>query len=392
MVAALNTFTEPRLQGVVRASANMIASAYIDSSRRECEVSGIDVVPNAPAVFLIWAEEGAPYLARTALLRRRLKRLAGERERPSRLLNLHGVARRIEYWLCGSLLESTVVLYALARRHFPEHYSKIVKLRMPAYVKLTLSNQFPRTLVTTRLTGGRAVYFGPFQTRVAAEQFDSQALDLFQVRRCQDNLEPRPDHPGCIYGEMGMCLRPCQAAVGVEEYAAEAARLAQFFTTGGASLLETTRSARERSSEELDFESAARLHKRYERIQQVLSLRDALVRDIDRINGVAITPAPTLGEVILWFIFGGAWTEPVQLRVSAPEGEIVSMDRRLREIATQLSPPCVSFTERQEHLAILSKWYYSSWRDGEWIDFESIDKMPYRRLVNAISRAAKQNL
>ena len=188
-----------------------------------------------------------------------------------------------------------------------------------------------------------------------------------------------------------MCLRPCQAVVGVEEYGAEAARLAQFLTTSGASLLETTRAARERSSEELDFESAARLHKRYERIQQVLSLRDALVRDIDRLNGVSVTRAAAPGEVILWFVFGGVWSEPAPFRVTAPEGEIVPMDRRLREIATQLSAPYVSFTERQEHLAILSKWYYSSWRDGEWIDFETIERMPYRRLVNAISRAAKQN-
>ena len=45
----------------------MIASAYIDGSRRECVASSIDAVPNTPAVFLIWAEEGAPYLARTAL-------------------------------------------------------------------------------------------------------------------------------------------------------------------------------------------------------------------------------------------------------------------------------------------------------------------------------------
>ena len=42
--------------------------------------SDLDSVPDRPAVFLLWASEGKPYLARTALLRRRLRRLLAERE------------------------------------------------------------------------------------------------------------------------------------------------------------------------------------------------------------------------------------------------------------------------------------------------------------------------
>ena len=41
----------------------------------------IEAAPNLAAVFLAWAREGAPYLGRTAVLRRRLRRLAGVAER-----------------------------------------------------------------------------------------------------------------------------------------------------------------------------------------------------------------------------------------------------------------------------------------------------------------------
>ena len=75
-------------------------------------------------------------------------------------------------------------------------YERLVKLRMPAYVKLILSNEFPRTQVTTRLAAGPALYYGPFRTRAAAELFENQFLDLFQIRRCQENLEPSPQHRG----------------------------------------------------------------------------------------------------------------------------------------------------------------------------------------------------
>src|SRR5690348_2848944 len=96
--------------------------------------AALETVPNAPAVFLLWPKEGAPYLAKTALLRRRLSRLLKEREKPSRLLNLRHTAARIEYRLTASALESSVVHYEAARRSFPENYLEVIRLRMPSYV------------------------------------------------------------------------------------------------------------------------------------------------------------------------------------------------------------------------------------------------------------------
>ncbi len=348
----------------------------------------LESVPDRPAVFQIWPREGQPYLARTTVLRRRLKRLLGERTGVSRMLNLREVASRVEYWLTGSLLEANLLFYELAARHFPETYLKLLKLRMPHYVKVILTNPFPRTQVTARLGGGTSLYFGPFRTRGSAEQFESQALDLFQVRRCQEDLEPRPDHPGCIYGEMNMCLRPCQQAVSPEEYRSEVDRLVQFLETEGRSMTEPLAASRDRLSEEMDFESAARQHKQLEKIQQVLRLRDELVSEIGRLHGVAVTASAAPGAVELWFVAGGCWQSPVRFGFEVVEGKTVSMDHRLHDVVAGLNPRKLSARERQEHLALLARWYYSSWRDGEWLAFEDFDRVPYRRLVRAISRIA----
>src|ERR1039457_816692 len=253
--------------------------------------AAIEALPDQPAVFLVWANTGEPYLSRTGVLRRRLRRLIAERERPSRWLNLRHTAVRIEYRLTGSALESSILFYEQARRHFPDTYLRLMKLRMPPYVKLVLNNEFPRSHITTHLTRTAGLYFGPFRSRVSAERFEAQFLDLFQMRRCQEDLVPSPAHPGCIYGEMAMCLRPCQQVVGAAEYATEIGRVAEFLRTDGRSLLESIGHSRDRLSQEMLFEDAARQHKRYEKVQDVLRLRDELARDVDRLNGVAITPS-----------------------------------------------------------------------------------------------------
>jgi len=351
--------------------------------------AALEAIPNAPAVFALWPAEGDPYLSKTALLRRRLLRLLRERERPSRLLNLRHTARRIEYELTGSAFESSVVLYEAARRCFPETYLKVLKLRMPPYVKIVLANEFPRSQIVAHLSRRPAVYFGPFRSRASAERFESQFLDLFQMRRCQEDLAPSPEHPGCIYGEMSMCLRPCQQVVGPQEYAGEVERVVQFLRSDGNSLLESVAHSRDRLSEEMRFEEAARQHKRYEKVQEVLKLRDELARDLERLNGVAIAPSVAPEAVELWFVRQGELQPRCRFSFEVHEGKTVSLDRKLRETIAALVPQTRPLKERQECLALLARWFYSSWRDGEWLAFDSFEDAPYRKLVNAISRVAR---
>ena len=346
----------------------------------------LEGLPNCEAVFLVRAGERSAYLARTKLLRRRLQRIFRVSAGPSRGFNLRGIATSLEYWIAGSGFESTLLHYRLARDNFPDDYLKLVKLPMPAYVKLIQANAFPRTQVTTRLSASRSLYYGPFRTRAAAEQFENKFLDLFQIRRCQEDLAPRPDHPGCIYGEMNRCLRPCQQVVGLEEYASEVERVYGFLKADGATLLHAAAAARDRLSDEMDFEAAARQHGSLERIQAVLGLRDELARDIDRAFGVVVTNAPTAGAVRLWFLLRGCWQPPQDFELS---GISASLDQRLREITAALRPERVGVQERQEHLAILARWYYSSWRDAEWIAFDDLDRVPYRKLVRAISKTVE---
>ncbi len=334
-----------------------------------------------PAVFLIHPRQGEPYLGRTALLRRRLKRLLAPRQ-GSRLLDLSGIAERVEVWPTRARLEQGLIFYGLAKAYFPETYRKIVRLPSPPYLKVLLSNEFPRTQVTSRLSGRENLFWGPFRSRAEAEKFESEALDFFQLRRCEEDLKPNPDHPGCIYGEMNQCLRPCQMVVGPTEYRTEVKRLEAFVETQGESLREAIARARERASENLEFEEAARQHKRHEKLEALLRGASEITTDVRRLNGVTAVKA---GEgVRLYFLLEGIWQAPVEFDMKMQAGE--SMDRRLRQIVEGLPLVKPTLKEREEHLALLARWFFSSYRDTEWLGFVRREDLPYRRLVRLISR------
>jgi excinuclease UvrABC nuclease subunit len=344
--------------------------------------AALDALPNSPAVFVLWPHEGRPHLSKTTVLRRRLQRLR-------KMWNLDRTLARIEYRLTASGFESSIVQYEQARRLMPEDYLEVLRLRMPPYIKVVLGNEFPRSHLTTHLTRSQGIYYGPFRSRAAAERFESQFLDLFQMRRCQEDLAPSPAHPGCIYGEMAMCLRPCQEVVASAEYGREVDRVVEFLRSDGNSLLESIGHSRDRLSEQMMFEDAARQHKRFEKVLETLKLRDELAHEVDRLSGVAITASVAPDTVEMWFMQDGNWMTPQRFGFEVLEGKPAPLDRKLRECFASVTPCRLTIRERQEYLALLARWYYSSWREGEWVGFRSFDEIPYRKVVNAVSRVMK---
>jgi excinuclease ABC subunit C len=388
-------------------------------------------VPPRPAVCLIEtrAAHAEPFLIRTQDLRRRLQRLLGPPDPATKRLNLRELARAIRYRLTGSKFEQSLTYYQIAKNLFPKRYRKLTRLRPPAVLKISLRNAYPRCYVTRHIpvddsgVPAAGAYYGPFPSRKSADAFAEKALDFFKVRRCQIKIRRDPTFPGCIYSEMKMCLAPCFAGCTKEEYDVEVARLVQFLDTSGNSLRTAIEADRESASADLDFERAAQLHKRIEKLDDALRLRPELARRIQDLNAVILQRAAEDQSIAVFAVRGGRLAEPFFLRFA----EIASQPRSAEHIfkdylegaatiqtaqnaeqpapaisvagaknvensaafaqtgdATPARSAVAAREELGEHLALISRWFYSNPRDGE-IFFREKD-WPYRKILRACSR------
>ena len=359
-------------------------------------------LPQKPAVCLIESrtENAEPFLVRTQDLRRRLQRLLGPPDPASKRLNLRELARGVRYRLTGSALEQTFTYYQQAKQIFPKRYQKLMRLRPPAVLKISLPNAYPRCYVTRRIpldesgapTGG--AYYGPFPSRKSALAFSEQALDMFKVRRCQIKIRRDPTFPGCIYSEMKTCLAPCFAGCTKEEYDSEVRRLIEFLDTNGNSLRTAMEDDRERASSDLDFERAAALHKRLEKLDGVLRFRPELARRLADLDAVILQRAAEQQSIGVFGVHGGRLREPFFLHFA----EIASQPRSAEHIfkdylegglpqnagKSVITSLTAARDELGEHLALISRWYYSNPRDGEIFFREK--GWPYRKILRACSR------
>ena len=407
-------------------------------------------VPAGPGVFALRGERDSdqPYLTRAADLRRRLRRLLAPPEaiddqgRPvlSKRLNLRERVRSIEWTITGSEFESLLVLYCATRTFFSaEEARRRLRLHTPYFLRITMTHQHPRVYVTNKLSA-RALpeLFGPFPSRAVAERYCDAVLDLFKLRRCHEDLQVSPDHPGCAYGEMKKCMEPCKGACTAEAYAAEAEAVRAFFATRGESMLADIVKLRDAASENMDFEAAASHHKQWEKVRAAALLADELVRPVADLRAVVLQQAAkrdegegredaatfllehgrlvgperlsTLGVRAVreqTAVGSSLFAQPLMLAavpLDEPAGELASQE--LTEPVSALSPEdraratiarleqrateanTVDATERCDYLALFRRWYYrpEKQRAGEVFLPNPDGSWPIRRILNGAAR------
>ena len=383
----------------------------LDATRKfdpTADADFFEALPPAPGVFLLEMADpaAAAYLAQTADIRRAAERLLRQPDAAAKRLNLRTVAARIRYRVTASKFERSLVLYQQMRALFPQKYRDRLKLRPPALLKVNLRHSYPRCYVTRSIRADQGFYFGPFRSRRSAEAFNQGVLDLFKIRRCKIKIRRDPSFPGCVYSEMKMCMAPCFAGCTTQEYDADVAALVAMLDSRGTALIDPLERDREAASEALDFEKAASLHKRVEKIKGALHGLDEVIHRVDALDAVILQRGAMERLVMIFPLRAGILGRPLAINF-ADASEPRSVEEMLRdalETARETAAPAPNSDaaepateemreiyglsaappELGEHLSLVARWFYSKPRDGE-ILFRQGD-WPYRRVLRACAR------
>ena len=192
-------------------------------------------------------------------------------------------------------------------------------LRAPAFVRFLGGNPYPRITVTHRPSQREADWaYGPFPSRAAAERFADEALKLFLLRRCTDDLDARPqpsrlrllrdeDVPrALLQGLHGRALR-----------ARRPRRSRAFWPRAARAVWSLSATQRDEASANLEFESAAALHAQVQRVEAVRALAAELVRPLSQLRAVILQASANPDEVAVFLFENGRCAARPDSRLSA---------------------------------------------------------------------------
>jgi excinuclease UvrABC nuclease subunit len=161
-----------------------------------------------------------------------------------------------------------------------------------------------------------------------------------------------------------------------------------YFDSGGESLAREISAQRDEASGNLEFENAAALHARLDKLTPVLAQLPEIVRRVDQLGGLMVQRSADEQCVCLFQIQAGIICHPVAFPIRAAEHtKSQSMESRIEAVLSTIPRSAASSSlEAMEHLALLKRWYYRTNRTGEVFFADPKGALPMRRLVRGIAR------
>ena len=273
-------------------------------------------VPSRPGVYLHKNAEGEViYVGKARNLKNRVNSyLVGKGSRDAKTMTLMGEIEAIEFVTTNNELEAILLENNLIKTHQPRYNILLRDDKTYPYLKVTLSEDYPRVVFTRRVDRKKGdLFYGPFFAgtarrllKLVADQFKLRSCDL-EITAGKSALS-RP----CLYYDMHQCLGPCVVGLTTPEAYRDMVDDVVLFLGGKTRQLQERLSERmTRAAEDENFEVA-----RY--------YRD-LIRTVERVQAEQQVASAGEEDVDVW----GLWEEgsdvAVQLFVIR-DGNVV--DRR----------------------------------------------------------------
>jgi excinuclease ABC subunit C len=246
-------------------------------------------LPPLPGIYLHKDAEGTIlYVGKASSLRARVRHYFGD---PSELgpKNRALVAKiaDIEYIVVGNEIEALILENEYIKRHQPKYNVRLRDDKNYPYIKVALTEDFPRVyrVRSFRQDGNR--YFGPYTNSGAVDATLDLMNKLFPFRTCRydgatwapprgTEDDPPPDWKlkrlarPCTQYYIHRCNAPCVGNAGRAEYDAVIRQVVLFLEGKHDEILADLRLQMDAAADHLEFERAAALRDRVRAVEQVL--------------------------------------------------------------------------------------------------------------------------
>jgi excinuclease ABC subunit C len=231
----------------------------------------IRTLPTQPGVYLYKNAEGEViYVGKAKNLRARVRSYLLEASQANaKTGSLMREAVDLDYILVANEHEALALENNLIKQRHPRFNILLRDDKTYPYVKLTLSDRYPKVFVTRRLRKDGAAYYGPYFPGNLAYRIVELIHRSFLIPSCKVDLSRY--HPrACLQYYIHRCLGPCVEGFTTPEAYANAVRDAQLFLEGRSAELERGLTARMMSAAEAEqFEAAARLRDQLSTVHQL---------------------------------------------------------------------------------------------------------------------------
>jgi excinuclease ABC subunit C len=216
-------------------------------------------ISTGPGVYLLKDAHGKViYVGKALNLRARVRSYVRGGDERTQVRFLVGRLADVETVVTSNEKEALILENTLIKQYRPRYNIRLKDDKSYVSVKVTVTDPWPRVLVTRRIVKDGSRYFGPFHHASAVRDTLDTIRKIFPLRTCSDPVFRNRSRP-CIEYDIKRCLGPCVLPVdraAYEEHLRQAMLLLEGRNREVTALL---RARMDAAAEAERFEDAARL-------------------------------------------------------------------------------------------------------------------------------------
>lgn len=239
-------------------------------------------IPKLPGVYIMkGSKEEALYIGKAKNLSKRVSSYFQEgRPKTIRHMSLLEQVKDLDYVVTGSEEEALLYEASLIKENQPRYNVELKDDKSFPYLKLTLSEKFPRLLITRKRQEDGSMYFGPYTHAKLLRNAVGILKNIFPLRICK-----KAGNQVCLAYHIGQCLAPCVNKVNEKEYREIVDELILFLKGRKQDLIKKLTDKMKEYGKNQEFEKAAVIRNRISALSEV---SDKKARDYSSWGHVAV--------------------------------------------------------------------------------------------------------
>ncbi|MFC1979048.1 excinuclease ABC subunit UvrC [Chloroflexota bacterium] len=228
-------------------------------------------LPATPGVYLFKDKSGKViYVGKAANLRLRVSSyFASADTLIPKVGRMMSKAADLDFIVTDSEQEAIFLECNLIKKYHPRYNVSLKDDKSFPYLKVSLSEDYPRIYITRRLEQDGSRYFGPYANAKSVRKTMDLVKKLFPYRSCRKKITGNDKRP-CLEYHINRCVAPCIGEVSSTEYREVVKQVILFLEGKQDRIAKQLKLKMEQSSKNLEFERAAAIRDQLRGVEGVI--------------------------------------------------------------------------------------------------------------------------
>lgn len=351
-------------------------------------------LPAKPGVYIMHDDRDAIiYVGKAISLKNRVRQyFQSSRNKGVKIEQMVTRIARFEYIVTDSELEALVLECNLIKEHRPKYNTMLKDDKTYPFIKVTVSEEYPRVLFSRTMKKDKDKYYGPYTSAGAVKDIIDLIHKIYRIRTCSRKLpkEIGNDRP-CLNYHIKQCQAPCQGYISREDYRKSVEQAMSFLNGHYEPVMRMLEQRMNEAAERMDFEAAIEQRELLKSVQLVAQKQKITNSDGEDKDIIALAVRDTDAVVQMFFIRGGRMIgrDHFFLRAApqdTPE-EILSSFMKQFYTGTPYIPKEIMLPVEIGDSAVLEEWLGS--KRGQRVHIRVPKKGTKEKLVELAARNAQ---